>query len=95
MAEAGIRQWIRFCGRRLAKAEVPRLDSPTGPRGRIGEDFYRRADAVHWRVRYLKTLQEVFHVWVDEAGTLRTDHTVRFLGMTVLRLHYKLTQMRG
>ena len=42
LTEAGIRQRIHLCGRRLAKAEVPWLDSPTGPRGRIGEGFYRR-----------------------------------------------------
>jgi hypothetical protein len=37
-------------------------------------------DAAQWRVRYLRTLREVFHVYVDRLGTLRTDHTVRFLG---------------
>jgi hypothetical protein len=46
----------------------------------------------HWWVRYLRTLHEFFHVWVDERGTLRTDHTVRFMGVSVLRLHYKLTR---
>jgi hypothetical protein len=56
--------------------------------------FYRMVEAgpEQWRVRYLRTLHEVFHVWVDEAGVLRTDHTVRFLGLTVLRLHYKLVK---
>jgi hypothetical protein len=59
--------------------------------------FYRmvETDAEHWKVRYIRTLKEMFHVWVDEAGTLRTDHTVRFLGMAVLRLHYKLTPAAG
>jgi hypothetical protein len=58
--------------------------------------FYRivETDANHWKVRYIRSLQEFFHVWVDESGTLRTDHSVRFLGMTVLRLHYKLTRAR-
>ncbi len=46
----------------------------------------------HWRVRYLRTLREVFHLWVDEAGQVRADHSVGFLGLTVLRLHYKLTR---
>jgi hypothetical protein len=56
--------------------------------------FYRMVEAGpgHWRVRYLRTLHEFFHVWLDEAGVLRTDHTVRFLGLTVLRLHYKLVK---
>ena len=60
---------------------------------RLGEPgFYRmvEVDADHWRVRYLRTLREYFHVYVDRHGTLRTDHTVRFLGLTPLRLHYKL-----
>ncbi|HAD57702.1 MAG TPA: hypothetical protein DCG12_00450 [Planctomycetaceae bacterium] len=54
--------------------------------------FYRmvEVDEDHWRVRYIKTLREFFHVYVDERGTLRTDHLVRFLGLTVLRLHYRL-----
>jgi hypothetical protein len=64
---------------------------------RFGEPgFYRmvEADASHWKVRYLRTLRESFHVYVDGRGTLRTDHVVRFLGLTVLRLHYKLEQFR-
>lgn len=54
--------------------------------------FYRMVeeDADHWRVRYLPTLREFFHVYVDGRGVLRTDHSVRFLGQTPLRLHYKL-----
>jgi hypothetical protein len=46
-------------------------------------------------VRYIRTLRETFHVYVDPQGTLRTDHTVRFLGFTPLRLHYKLERLRG
>jgi hypothetical protein len=57
--------------------------------------FYRmvEVDAEHWRVRYLRTLREFFHVYVDRQGTLRTDHVVRFLGLTPLRLHYKLERI--
>ena len=47
-------------------------------------------DAQHWRVRYIRSLREFFKVYVDKHGTLRTDHIVRFLGFTPLRLHYKL-----
>ena len=60
---------------------------------RFGEPgFYRMVESGpgHWRVRYLRTLREFFHVYVDRQGVLRTDHTVRFLGLTPLRLHYKL-----
>jgi hypothetical protein len=40
-----------------------------------------------WRVR---TLKELFRVYLDAAGTLRCDHQVRFLGLPVLRLHYRI-----
>jgi hypothetical protein len=30
------------------------------------------------------------HVYLDAAGTLRCDHQVRFLGLPVLRLHYRI-----
>jgi hypothetical protein len=58
--------------------------------------FYRmvEVDREHWRVRYLRTLREHFHVYVDKQGTLRTNHTVRFLGLTPLRLHYKLERVK-
>lgn len=65
---------------------------------RFGEPgFYRMVDvdAAHWRVRYIRTLREIFHVYVDRQGTLRTDHTVRFLGFTPLRLHYKLERVNS
>jgi hypothetical protein len=61
---------------------------------RFGEPgFYRmvEADADHWNVRYIRTLHEVFHLYVDAAGALRTDHTVHFLGLNVFRMHYKMT----
>jgi len=38
---------------------------------------------------------EDFHVYVDREGTLRTAHRVRFLGLTVLRLHYKMERTRA
>jgi hypothetical protein len=41
-------------------------------------------------VWHIKSLKEHFHVFVDEQGTLRCDHVVRFLGLPVLRLHYKI-----
>jgi hypothetical protein len=63
---------------------------------RFGEPgFYRmvETDADHWRVRYIRTLREFFHVYLDRQGTLRTDHVVKFLGLTPLRLHYKLERV--
>jgi hypothetical protein len=35
----------------------------------------------------------VFHVYVDAEGVLRTDHDVFFLGLTIIRLHYKMTRV--
>jgi hypothetical protein len=40
-----------------------------------------------WRVR---TLKEHFRVYVDPANTLGCDHEVRFLGLRVLHLHYRI-----
>ena len=40
-----------------------------------------------WRVR---SLHEEFRVYVDDANVLRCDHRVRFLGMPVLHLHYRI-----
>lgn len=66
------------------------LDSSGAAFGRSG--FYRLVDAgpEHWKVRNFTTLHELFHVYVDGEGTLRTDHTVSFLGITIIRLHYKM-----
>jgi hypothetical protein len=42
------------------------------------------------RVWHVRTLREHFRVYVDAAGTLRCDHLVRFLGLRVLALHYRI-----
>ena len=54
--------------------------------------FYRvlELDAERLKVRYLKTLRERFEVFTDEEGVLRCDHQVHFLGMPMLRLHYRM-----
>lgn len=54
--------------------------------------FYRVLSAGNdgLRVRNFKTLHEIFHVYVD-GEVLRTDHEIRFIGLTILRLHYKMT----
>lgn len=58
--------------------------------------FYRmvEVDSDHWRVRFLSTLREVFHVYVDKQDTLRTEHLVRFVGFAPLRLHYRMEPIR-
>jgi hypothetical protein len=67
------------------------LDSSGSAWGRSG--FYRivKAGSDHWRVRNFRTLHELFHVYVDKEDVLRCDHKIRFVGLTILRLHYKMT----
>lgn len=67
------------------------LESTGSAFGRSG--FYRivKSGPDHWRVRNFKTLHEVFHVYVDGEGVLRCDHKISFIGLTILRLHYKMT----
>jgi hypothetical protein len=71
------------------------LDSSGSAWGRSG--FYRivRSGADHRRVRYVKTLHELFHVYVDDEGVLRTEHTISFLGVTIIHLHYKMSLARA
>ncbi len=56
--------------------------------------FYRvqARGADRLRVWHIRSLKEHFRVYVDDAGTLRCDHAVRFLGLPVLRLHYKIVR---
>ena len=63
--------------------------------GRSG--FYRVVESGtdHWRVRNFTTLHEFFHVYADEDGILRTDHEITFVGLTILKLHYKMTPARN
>jgi hypothetical protein len=57
--------------------------------------FYRLVESgpEHWRVRNFTTLHELFRVYVDPEGVLRTDHKISFVGLTILRLHYKMTPL--
>ena len=59
--------------------------------------FYRlqARDADRVRVWHIRTLVERFHVYVDDQGVLRCDHAVRFLGLPVLTLHYKIFRRAG
>jgi hypothetical protein len=70
------------------------LDSSGSAFGKSG--FYRLVEsgAEHWRVRNFTTLHELFRVYVDPDGVLRTDHKISFVGLTILRLHYKMTPLR-
>jgi hypothetical protein len=64
-------------GRRFGEAGFYRVQARDGERARV------------WRV---STLRERFRIFVDAAGVLRCDHSVRFLGMPCLSLHYKMTR---
>jgi hypothetical protein len=61
--------------------------------GRTG--FYRMIDGGpdHYIVRHVPSLRELFHVYVDAEGVLRTDHTVFFLGLSIIHLHYKMRRV--
>ena len=67
------------------------LDSSGSGFGRSG--FYRVVESGpdHWRVRNFRSLHELFHVYVDEENVLRVDHKISFVGLTILRLHYRMT----
>lgn len=69
------------------------LDSSGSAFGRSG--FYRviASGKDHLRVKNFKTLHELFHVYEDKEGALRTDHKISFLGITIVRLHYKMTRI--
>ena len=43
----------------------------------------------------LAPIHETFHVYVDDEGTLRTDHEVRLWNARAVRLHYKLEVREG
>ncbi len=55
--------------------------------------FYRITATGPTRIRvwYVRGLTELFHVYPDADGSVRTDHHVRWWGMPVLRLHYHIT----
>jgi hypothetical protein len=59
--------------------------------------FYRvlEIDDEHVKVKQLRSLRERFTVFTDGDGLLRCDHVVRFLGMTILRLHYRMRPRPG
>lgn len=66
-----------------------RLVSAGSTFGDVG--FYRlgRIDDETLRVWRIRSLHEHFHLYVDD-GVLRCEHDVRFLGLPVLSLHYRM-----
>lgn len=43
-----------------------------------------------WRVAHL---HDTFHVYVDQEGCVRCDHEIRFLGVGVITLHYRMAPL--
>jgi hypothetical protein len=43
-------------------------------------------------VWYVRGFTEIFHVYADADGSVRTDHFLRWWGLPVLRLHYHITR---
>jgi hypothetical protein len=58
--------------------------------------FYRvnRIDDDRLRVWRVSTLHEKFKVYVDDEVVLRCDHSVGFMGLPILHLHYRIEQRR-
>ena len=71
-----------------------RLSSKGARFGDVG--FYRvqRIDAERVRVWRIHTLHEEFRVYLDNEQVLRCDHSVRFLGLPILHLHYRIERKR-
>lgn len=45
-------------------------------------------------VKYVKSIKETIHVYLDENNELRTDHIFKFWGTTFLQLHYRIREKR-
>ena len=56
--------------------------------------FYRVQEVARGRftVWQIRSLKEHFRVYVDDKGVLRCDHNIRFLGLPVLSLHYRIEE---
>src|SRR5579864_9283211 len=62
---------------------------------RFGDPGFYRITAARdgrRRVWYVRGFTEIFHVYGDDDGSVRTDHYLSWWGMPVLRLHYHITR---
>ncbi|HET8647231.1 MAG TPA: hypothetical protein VFO85_17170 [Vicinamibacteria bacterium] len=58
--------------------------------------FYRvQRSGSGLRVWYIRTLHESFRLYVDAEEAVRCEHDVRFLGLPVLTLHYRIGEARA
>jgi hypothetical protein len=66
-----------------------RLDSIGSGFGDVG--FYRvQKYGEKLRIWYIRSLHETFRLYLDGEETVRCEHDIRFLGMRVLTLHYRI-----
>lgn len=65
------------------------LSSPAGKFGQDGAYTVVAEKQADYASR--APIHEVFHVYVDDEGVLRTDHVLKLWRMTAVRLHYRLT----
>jgi len=75
----------------IAQADGSLVLSSAGRR--FGDPGYYRIlqlDVDTRKIRLIRALKESIHVYVDDQGTLRTDHIFRFWSLEMLRLHYKI-----
>jgi len=42
----------------------------------------------------VRALSELFHVYPDRDGSVRTNHFLRWWGLPVLSLHYHITRLQ-
>ena len=56
--------------------------------------FYRVTDSGGGRRRvwYVRGFTEIFHLYAERDGSVRTDHFLRWWGLRVLHLHYHITR---
>ncbi len=78
----------------------PENDDGTGLRltsvgRRFGDvGFYRvQREGTALRVWRIRSLHETFRLWVDAEERVRCEHQVRFLGLPVLTLHYRMEEV--
>ncbi|MEM8858357.1 MAG: hypothetical protein AAGD96_08555 [Chloroflexota bacterium] len=46
-------------------------------------------------VKFVKSIAQTIHVYLDDAGELRTDHIFKFWGIKFLHLHYRIRNKRA
>lgn len=65
---------------------------------RFGDVGFYRIQAIDdetLRVWFTRSLKEKFHLYVDPDGALRCDHRIRFLGLPVVHLHFRMERVPG